>query len=140
MLDAAQSNDYRLRVDGAVATVELTLGDLEAMPRAGGAIAHRLRRGLEQVGAVERRAGAGPAHRHGRARRSRRRGRRALARAGPLRAVDAESPHAADPDTLLALELNGERLTLDHGYPVRLIGPNRPGVIQTKWVTELVVR
>jgi DMSO/TMAO reductase YedYZ molybdopterin-dependent catalytic subunit len=47
---------------------------------------------------------------------------------------------AADRDTLLALELDGEQLHPDHGYPVRLIGPNRPGVLQTKWVTRLVVR
>ncbi len=48
--------------------------------------------------------------------------------------------HAADPDTLLALEVNGEPLHIDHGFPVRLIGPNRPGVMQTKWVTKVVVR
>jgi hypothetical protein len=47
--------------------------------------------------------------------------------------------HARDRDTLLALRCNGEILHLDHGYPVRLIGPNRPGVMQTKWVSELVV-
>lgn len=44
-----------------------------------------------------------------------------------------------DPDTLLATEANGESLHLDHGFPLRLIGPNRPGVLQTKWVTRLVV-
>lgn len=44
-----------------------------------------------------------------------------------------------DPDTLLALELNGEELHLDHGFPVRLIGPNRPGVDQTKWVRRVVL-
>lgn len=42
-------------------------------------------------------------------------------------------------DTLLALELNGEPLDLDHGYPARLIAPNRPGVLQTKWVERLEV-
>jgi len=47
--------------------------------------------------------------------------------------------HAADPDTLLALELNGAPLDLDHGYPVRLIAPDRPGVLQTKWITKVVV-
>jgi DMSO/TMAO reductase YedYZ molybdopterin-dependent catalytic subunit len=47
--------------------------------------------------------------------------------------------HAADPDTLLALALNGEPLALDHGFPVRLIGPNRPGVLQTKWVARVEV-
>jgi DMSO/TMAO reductase YedYZ molybdopterin-dependent catalytic subunit len=47
--------------------------------------------------------------------------------------------HAADPDTLLALELNGEVLDLDHGFPVRLIAPDRPGVLQTKWLRHVVV-
>jgi DMSO/TMAO reductase YedYZ molybdopterin-dependent catalytic subunit len=46
----------------------------------------------------------------------------------------------ADRDTLLALELNGEPLHPDHGYPVRLIAPNRPGVLQTKWLTRVRVR
>ena len=45
-----------------------------------------------------------------------------------------------DPDTLLAYEVNGETLDLDHGYPLRLIGPNRPGVMQTKWLYRMVVR
>ena len=40
---------------------------------------------------------------------------------------------------LLATHLNGERLNLDHGYPLRLIAPNRPGVLQTKWVARVVV-
>jgi DMSO/TMAO reductase YedYZ molybdopterin-dependent catalytic subunit len=47
--------------------------------------------------------------------------------------------HTADPITLLALRLNGERLDLDHGFPCRIIAPNRPGVLQTKWVTKLEV-
>jgi DMSO/TMAO reductase YedYZ molybdopterin-dependent catalytic subunit len=46
----------------------------------------------------------------------------------------------ADPRTLLALRLNGGILHPDHGYPVRLIAPNRPGVLQTKWVGRLTVR
>jgi DMSO/TMAO reductase YedYZ molybdopterin-dependent catalytic subunit len=46
---------------------------------------------------------------------------------------------AADPDTLLALELNGEPLHPDHGAPCRLISPNRPGVLQTKWVDRVRV-
>jgi len=45
--------------------------------------------------------------------------------------------HTADELTLLALELNGEVLDLDHGFPCRIIAPNRPGVLQTKWVTKL---
>lgn len=48
-------------------------------------------------------------------------------------------PTARDPLTLLALQLAGEPLTLDHGYPLRLIAPNRPGVLQTKWLSRIEV-
>ena len=37
---------------------------------------------------------------------------------------------------LLATHLNGERLSLDHGYPLRLIVPNRAGLFDTKWLTR----
>ncbi|MFC9687959.1 molybdopterin-dependent oxidoreductase [Kribbella sp. NPDC056951] len=47
--------------------------------------------------------------------------------------------YAADPLTLLALRLNGGELALDHGFPARIIAPNRPGVLQTKWVHRLEV-
>ena len=58
---------------------------------------------------------------------------------GLYRVSVLNSIHADDPDTLLALRCNGEALHIDHGYPLRLIGPNRPGVMQTKWVSELFV-
>ncbi len=45
----------------------------------------------------------------------------------------------ADRDTLLALEVNGEPLAPDHGAPCRLIAPNRPGVLQTKWIERVEV-
>lgn len=47
--------------------------------------------------------------------------------------------HALDPDTMLALQLNGETLQLNHGFPARLIAPNQPGIMQTKWVEQLEV-
>ena len=40
---------------------------------------------------------------------------------------------------ILATHLNGSRLTVDHGYPVRLIAPNRAGVLNTKWLTRVIV-
>lgn len=46
---------------------------------------------------------------------------------------------AADPLTLIALDLEGSPLDLDHGFPARLIAPNRPGVLQTKWLTDIEV-
>jgi DMSO/TMAO reductase YedYZ molybdopterin-dependent catalytic subunit len=62
-----------------------------------------------------------------------------LQRRGLYRASELNSSHASDPQTLLALELNGEPLHIEHGFPARLIGPNRPGVMQTKWVSKLIV-
>lgn len=40
---------------------------------------------------------------------------------------------------LLATHLNGQRLDLDHGYPLRLIAPNRAGVLNTKWLSRIEV-
>jgi DMSO/TMAO reductase YedYZ molybdopterin-dependent catalytic subunit len=39
--------------------------------------------------------------------------------------------------TLLALAVNGETLSLDHGYPARIISPAVPGVHCTKWVSTI---
>lgn len=58
---------------------------------------------------------------------------------GPFRATTLQANFARDRRTLLALGLNGEPLDLDHGYPARVIAPNRPGVLQTKWVARLEV-
>lgn len=52
---------------------------------------------------------------------------------------DLPGSYVAHDDTLLALTLAGEDLDLDHGFPARIIAPNRPGVLQTKWVSRLVV-
>ena len=57
----------------------------------------------------------------------------------PYRISSLDRDQIAASNTLLATHLQGERLTLDHGFPLRLIAPNRPGVLQTKWVTRLVV-
>jgi DMSO/TMAO reductase YedYZ molybdopterin-dependent catalytic subunit len=59
---------------------------------------------------------------------------------GLYRTSNLNVSQARDRDTLLATGVNGETLDLDHGYPLRLVGPNRPGVMQTKWVSRLVVR
>lgn len=42
-----------------------------------------------------------------------------------------------DPGSLLALEVNGVALSIDHGHPARIIVPANPGVHNTKWVTRL---
>jgi hypothetical protein len=58
---------------------------------------------------------------------------------GPFRVTHLPHQYADDDLTLLALALDGEPLSLDHGFPCRLIAPNRPGVLQTKWVRSLEV-
>ncbi|MDK1476812.1 molybdopterin-dependent oxidoreductase [Streptomyces sp. 549] len=62
-----------------------------------------------------------------------------LQRGGAFRTSVVGPRHARDPLTLLALRVNGEVLNPDHGYPARIISANRPGVLQTKWVTRLEV-
>jgi DMSO/TMAO reductase YedYZ molybdopterin-dependent catalytic subunit len=44
------------------------------------------------------------------------------------------------PKTLLALKVNGVDLSLDHGFPARMIIPAAPGVRNTKWVETLTFR
>lgn len=141
VLEAATSSDYRLAVEGNVlSTLSLTLDELRALPQREAHLAITCVDGWSASAAWR-----GIAVRD------------LLAMAGaPDRAealvVSLQEPgtayatsrldaaHAADPETLLALELNGSPLHVDHGFPVRLIAPNRPGVMQTKWVTRVVVR
>jgi len=63
-----------------------------------------------------------------------------LQTSGRYRASTVAPPHTRDPFTLVALRLGGEPLHPDHGYPARLIAPNRPGVLQTKWVSRITAR
>ncbi len=59
---------------------------------------------------------------------------------GRYRASLLDHAQLNDRDTLLAMVVEGQPLALDHGFPIRLIGPGRPGVLQTKWVGTLDVR
>jgi hypothetical protein len=58
---------------------------------------------------------------------------------GPFIRTVLPAAFADDERSLLALDLAGEPLDLDHGFPCRVIAPNRPGVLQTKWVSSLEV-
>ncbi|WP_329284999.1 molybdopterin-dependent oxidoreductase [Streptomyces sp. NBC_00691] len=58
---------------------------------------------------------------------------------GAYRVMEMGAEYVDDPLTLLALTLDGQPLSLDHGFPARIIAPNRPGVLQTKWVHRLEV-
>lgn len=139
--DAAFSDGYRLTVRGDVSRpMSLTLADLRALPQRRAELPIACVEGwsasatwtgvpvrdlVEAAGAVAGRVAVEV---------------RSLERDSIYAVSQVNEVQAADRDTLLALRLGGEPLHVDHGYPVRLIGPNRPGVMQTKWVTELVVR
>ncbi len=139
VIESARSPDYRLRVDGQVAhPLALTVDELEAM-----AVHHSTLpiacvegwsysatwRGVRLVDLL-RLAGARP----GASVRV-----ESLEADSPYRASFIDSGQAHSGNTLLATHLDRQRLDLDHGYPLRLIGPDRPGVNQTKWVTRVVV-
>ncbi len=141
VVDAANDPEFRLTVKGRGVTrpLSLTLADLRAMPQHEAVLpiacvegwsstatwsGVRVRDLLELAGAKK-----GSTVRV-----------ESLQPRGAYRASTLNEHHAADVDTLLALDLFGEPLHIDHGFPVRLIGPNRPGVLQTKWVTRLVVK
>jgi DMSO/TMAO reductase YedYZ molybdopterin-dependent catalytic subunit len=57
--------------------------------------------------------------------------------AGVLREATLHAGQVADPRSLLALRHNGADLTMDHGFPARVIVPALPGVHNTKWVGRI---
>ena len=139
VLDTARDPSWRLRVEGNVAReLELTLDELRGLPS---------REATLPISCVE--GWSAQARWHGV------QVRELLARAGAsdgstvrvvslqqhglYKASQLNPSHAMDPDTLLAFDVNGEPLHIEHGFPLRLIGPNRPGVMQTKWVSKLIV-
>ncbi|OBK50387.1 molybdopterin-dependent oxidoreductase [Mycobacterium sp. 1081908.1] len=60
-----------------------------------------------------------------------------LQRGGAFGEAALQPNQVRDPDALLALRVNGADLTLDHGYPARIIVPALPGVHNTKWVASI---
>ncbi|MBX0299738.1 molybdopterin-dependent oxidoreductase [Cryobacterium sp. 1639] len=60
-----------------------------------------------------------------------------LEQRGGFKQTEMGHEYVSDPLTLVALELNGETLDLEHGYPARMIAPGRPGVLQTKWLSRI---
>ncbi|MEV0199060.1 molybdopterin-dependent oxidoreductase [Nonomuraea sp. NPDC050691] len=63
-----------------------------------------------------------------------------LQRGGAFGQASLGAGQVADPRSLLALRVNGADLSLDHGFPARIIVPNAPGVHNTKWVRRISFR
>jgi DMSO/TMAO reductase YedYZ molybdopterin-dependent catalytic subunit len=60
-----------------------------------------------------------------------------LQRRGAFREARLARNQVLDQRSLLALQVNGADLSLDHGFPARVIVPAAPGVHCTKWVRGL---
>jgi DMSO/TMAO reductase YedYZ molybdopterin-dependent catalytic subunit len=60
-----------------------------------------------------------------------------LEEGGAFRHAVLSAGQIMDPDSLLAMRVNDADLSLDHGYPARVIVPASPGVHNTKWVAGL---
>jgi hypothetical protein len=139
VVDLAQSPSYRLEVSGRVARpMSLSLKELQAMQAHDTVLPIACVEGWSysapwsgiRVRDLLAMAGAEP---------DRTILIESLEPQGAYRTSTLNSGQAADRDTILALSLDGDPLALDHGFPCRLIAPNRPGVLQTKWVSKVVV-
>jgi DMSO/TMAO reductase YedYZ molybdopterin-dependent catalytic subunit len=60
-----------------------------------------------------------------------------VANNGLFDSATLDSEQTGDDRTLLAMRVNGSDLSLDHGYPARVIGPGIPGVHCTKWAASM---
>jgi DMSO/TMAO reductase YedYZ molybdopterin-dependent catalytic subunit len=138
VVDTASDPDFRLEVIGPDATVTLSLDELRALPQTQATLpiaciegwsasavwrGVRIRDLVTQVGGSTEQDVRFVS----------------LQEAGLYGQSVLPALHARDDLSLLALELNGEQLDLDHGFPCRLITPSRPGVLQTKWVKRIEV-
>lgn len=127
---------WRLAITSGETTVRLSLAELEALPQRTADLPIACVEGWSQnatwtgvpIADLMRLAGADP-NRPVRV--------TSLERKGAYRTSLLPATHTRS--TLLALRLNGERLDPDHGFPCRVIAPNRPGVLQTKWVNRLEI-
>ncbi|MGI8879896.1 MAG: molybdopterin-dependent oxidoreductase [Jatrophihabitans sp.] len=131
----AQAADYRFEVMGPKPFM-LTLTELEALETEEKALPIACVEGWSAMGhwtgprlldLVKRAGGNGDSHVHV----------LSVQKAGPDHDSKIFGPQMRA--ALLATHLNGVRLPLDHGYPLRLIAPNRSGALQTKWVSRLEV-
>jgi hypothetical protein len=135
VVSKAQSSQYRLTVDGSH-IIQLTVAELESLPAHTAALSIACVEGwsrmarwrgprlIELVGRV-----GGSSSSHVTVQSLEESGYRSSTITG------SQLEHA-----LLATHLNDERLSVDHGYPLRLIAPDRAGVLQTKWLSRIEVR
>ncbi len=62
---------------------------------------------------------------------------KSLQEAGSFNEAILSSTQLDDEQSLLALRVNGVDISMDHGFPARVIVPALPGVHNTKWVSSM---
>jgi DMSO/TMAO reductase YedYZ molybdopterin-dependent catalytic subunit len=136
-IDPAQTGDtWRLTVRGGPRPVVLGRDELTALPQHSARLPIACVQGWSTVqhwsgvrlADLAKRAGVPAPHS---ARVS------SLGRHGYFNTATLQANQIGHPDTLLALRVNGADLSLDHGYPARIIVPALPGVHNTKWVSAI---
>ncbi|MEJ7891020.1 MAG: molybdopterin-dependent oxidoreductase [Solirubrobacteraceae bacterium] len=60
-----------------------------------------------------------------------------LQQGAPFAITSLSRDQIHDSRSMLALQVEGEDLSLDHGFPARIIVPALPGVHNTKWVAKM---
>jgi len=138
VVDAAMSSNWRLAVSNGSSTKTFTLDELKALPQYDVVLPIACVEGWSQyadwrgprlrdlVDSVDAKSGASVRI-------------TSLEQNSSYAVTTMEPNFVRDELTLVALELNGEVLDIDHGYPARIIAPARPGVLQTKWLSSLEV-
>jgi len=62
---------------------------------------------------------------------------KSLQETGSFKEATLSSSQVDDDKSLLALRVNGADISMDHGFPARIIVPALPGVLNTKWVSSM---
>jgi hypothetical protein len=136
VLDSAMSPDWRLTVRSGTVAKSFSRAELEAMPQYEVQLPIACVEGWSQMASwkgprVKDLMDAVGAN-HGSYVRT-----TSLEQGSIYAVTEMEPEFARDDLTLVALEVDGQTLDIDHGYPARLIAPARPGVLQTKWLSKI---
>lgn len=132
-------DDWTLRLIGGVEEIELAKPDLVAMPQhtavlpiacVEGWSTTQTWTGVRLADLAERAGVPSPANAFV----------QSVEQGGAFNSATLQSNQVLHPDSLLALKVNGADLSLDHGFPARVIVPALPGVHNTKWVASIDFR
>jgi Oxidoreductase molybdopterin binding domain len=136
VLDTAMSPDWKLTVSAGKVSKSFSRAELEAMPQYEVELPIACVEGWSQMAAWK-----GPRLKdlmdtvganHGTYVRA-----TSLEKGSIYAVMQMEPEFVRDDLTLVALQVDGHTLDIDHGYPARMIAPARPGVLQTKWLSKI---